>query len=170
MVVRTDTVPAGRNDPQNFLTGVTATGLGDVWASGYEGNVNQQNFSLPYVLHWNGTAWSLTGTPNAGTEGSLLAGVIALSPTDVWVAGQTGESDGALPTFTEHFNGAGLVGGAELGPGRAWRRAGQHVPGDHERRATYPVRRWQPGDADVLLPGGPGRAEHHGLNRKLLAS
>ena len=82
-------------------TKVTATGPGDVWASGYEGNVDQQNFSLPYVLHRNGSAWSLTETPNAGSEGSLLAGVTALSPADVWVAGQTGESDGALLTFTE---------------------------------------------------------------------
>jgi len=109
--------PQDGNDPQNFLTGVTATGPGDVWASGYEGNVNQQNFSLPYVLHWDGTAWSLTETPNAGTEGSLLAGVTALSPTDVWVAGQTGESDGALLTFTEHFNGQAWSQEPSLDPG-----------------------------------------------------
>jgi alpha-tubulin suppressor-like RCC1 family protein len=109
--------PQDGNDPQNFLTGVTATGPGDVWASGYEGNVNQQNFSLPYVLHWDGTAWSLTETPNAGTEGSLLAGVTALSPTDVWAAGQTGESDGALLTLTEHFNGQAWSHEPSLDPG-----------------------------------------------------
>ncbi len=109
--------PQDGNDPQNFLTGVTATGPGDVWASGYEGNVDQQNFSLPYVLHWDGTAWSLTETPNSGTEGSLLAGVTALSPTDVWVAGQTGESDGALLTFTEHFNGQTWSKEPSLDPG-----------------------------------------------------
>lgn len=109
--------PQDGNDPQNFLTGVTATGPGDVWASGYEGNVNQQNFSLPYVLHWDGTAWSLTETPNAGSEGSLLAGVTALSPTDVWAAGQTGESDGALLTLTEHFNGQAWSVAPSLDPG-----------------------------------------------------
>ena len=83
-------------------TKVTATGPGDVWASGYEGNVDQQNFSLPYVLHWNGSAWSLTETPNAGSEGSLLGGVTALSRRRMsgWL-GRPGESDGALPTFTE---------------------------------------------------------------------
>ena len=109
--------PQDGNDPQNFLTGVTATGPSDVWASGYEGNVDQQNFSLPYVLRWDGTAWSLTKTPNAGTEGSLLAGVSALSPADVWVAGQTGESDGALLTFTEHFNGQAWSVAPSLDPG-----------------------------------------------------
>ena len=109
--------PQDGNDPQNFLTGVTATGPGDVWASGYEGNVSQQNFSLPYVLHWDGTAWSLTETPNTGSEGSLLAGVTALSPTDVWAAGQTGESDGALLTLTEHFNGRAWSVAPSLDPG-----------------------------------------------------
>src|SRR6266704_1243370 len=109
--------PQDGADPQNFLTGGTATGPGNVWASGYEGNVNQQNFNLPYVLHWNGTAWSLTETPNAGTECSLLAGVTALSPTDVWAAGQTGESDGALLTFAEHFNGQSWSVVPSLDPG-----------------------------------------------------
>ena len=96
---------------------MTAVGANDVWASGYEGNVDQQNLSDPYVLHWNGTAWSLTETPNAGSEGSLLAGVTALSPTDVWVAGQTGESDGALLTLAEHFNGQTWSVAPSLDPG-----------------------------------------------------
>ena len=109
--------PQDGKDPQNFLTGVSGTSPGNVWASGYEGNVNQQNFNLPYVLHWNGTAWSLTETPNLGTEGSLLAGVTALSPTDVWAAGQTGESDGALLTLTEHFNGQSWSAEPSLDPG-----------------------------------------------------
>jgi alpha-tubulin suppressor-like RCC1 family protein len=109
--------PQDGNDPQNFLTGVTATGPDDVWASGYEGNVNQQNFNLPYMLHWNGTTWSLTETPNAGTEGSLLAGVTALSPADVWAGGQTGESDGALLSFTEHFDGHSWSVVPSLDPG-----------------------------------------------------
>jgi alpha-tubulin suppressor-like RCC1 family protein len=103
--------------PQNFLTGVTATGPSDVWASGYEGNVDQQNFTLPYMLHWNGTAWALTKTPNAGTEGSQLNGVTAVSPADVWAAGQTGASDGALLTFTQHFNGRAWSTVPSLDPG-----------------------------------------------------
>jgi alpha-tubulin suppressor-like RCC1 family protein len=91
--------------PTNQLTGVTATGPDNVWASGYEGNVDQQNFQKPYVLHWNGTAWSLTQVPNTGTEGSLLSGITALSATDIWASGQTGQDDGSLLSLTERFNG-----------------------------------------------------------------
>ncbi|MBV9383470.1 MAG: hypothetical protein JO242_22765 [Streptosporangiaceae bacterium] len=103
--------------PTNFLTGVTATGPNNVWASGYEGNVNQQNFALPYVLHWNGTAWSLTKVPNSGSEGSQLRGITALSATDLWAAGETLEDDGSLLTLTEHFNGKSWSTAPSLDPG-----------------------------------------------------
>jgi alpha-tubulin suppressor-like RCC1 family protein len=103
--------------PFNELTGVTAVSADDVWASGYEGNVDQQNLSDPYVLHWNGTAWSLTRVPNAGTEGSKLLGITALSATGIWAAGQTGEDDGSLLSLTEHFNGTAWSAVPSLDPG-----------------------------------------------------
>jgi hypothetical protein len=108
---------AGGSAPQNFLTGVTAAGPSNVWASGYEANANQQNFDIPYMLHWNGTAWTLTKTPNTGSEGSLLAGVAALSPTDIWAAGQTSTQDGSTLTLTEHFNGHFWAIAPSLDPG-----------------------------------------------------
>ena len=103
--------------PQNFLTGVTAPAANNVWASGYEGNANQQNFAVPYVLHWNGTKWSLTKVPNAGTEGSQLRGVTAVSATDIWVAGETLEADGSLLSLTEHFDGTSWSLVPSLDPG-----------------------------------------------------
>jgi hypothetical protein len=93
------------NSPLNALTGVTANAANDVWASGYEGNVDNQNFQKPYMLHWNGTAWSLVLTPNPGGEGSRLNATVALSPTDVWAVGQTQELDGRIFTLTEQFDG-----------------------------------------------------------------
>jgi hypothetical protein len=93
-------------NPTNLLTGVTAASSNDVWASGYEGNVDNQNLSKPYLLHWNGSAWTLTTVPNQGGEGSLLFGTTALSSSDVWAVGQTQELDGTILTLTEHFDGA----------------------------------------------------------------
>jgi alpha-tubulin suppressor-like RCC1 family protein len=103
--------------PQNFLTGVTAPAANNVWASGYEGNASQQNFAVPYVLHWNGTAWSLIKVPNAGTEGSQLRGITARSATDIWAAGETLEDDGSLLSLTEHFNGTSWSLVPSLDPG-----------------------------------------------------
>ena len=80
----------------NELTGVAAISGNDAWASGSEGNVNNMNFHIPYVLHWDGTAWSLVRTPNRGGEGSLLRGITALSADDVWAVGQTQQLNGAI--------------------------------------------------------------------------
>lgn len=94
-------------NPTNLLTGVTAVASNDVWASGYEGNANNQNFARPYMEHWDGSTWTLTTLPNQGGEGSLLFGTQALSHSDVWAVGQTQELNGAILTLTEHFDGTG---------------------------------------------------------------
>jgi alpha-tubulin suppressor-like RCC1 family protein len=105
------------SSPVNFLTGVAAAGPANVWASGYENNVNDQNLRKPYMLHWNGKTWTLTGIANEGSEGTLLAGVTVLSATDVWAAGQTQEADGALLSLTEHYNGQSWSVAPSLDPG-----------------------------------------------------
>src|SRR5581483_10715024 len=89
----------------NQVTGLTETSANNVWASAYESNANDQNFDVPYLLHWTGSAWSLVKTPNLGTEGSQLTGVAALSANDVWASGIERQSDGALLALTEQFNG-----------------------------------------------------------------
>jgi hypothetical protein len=92
-------------DAQNMLTGVSSDSAGDVWASGLADNVSGHNFRVPYVLHRTGTKWVMTKLPNLGTEGSRLNGIQVLSPTDAWAVGQTQESNGAILTLTEQYNG-----------------------------------------------------------------
>jgi hypothetical protein len=48
----------------------------------------------------------MTKVPNLGTEGSRLNGIQVLSPTDAWTVGQTQESNGAIRTLTEQYNGS----------------------------------------------------------------
>ena len=141
--------PQDGPSPINNLTGVSAVSPADVYASGFEGNVNNQNFDKPYVLHWNGSAWSLVTLPNAGGEGSQLFGVTALSAGDVWAVGHTQESDGAILTLGEHFNGTawsiaptpdpgqlgplvdnGLLAAASPGNGTIWALGGQETLGE----------------------------------------
>ena len=99
------TACSGASIDLNQLTGVTAISGTDAWAAGSEGNVNGQNFHIPYVEHWNGTAWSLVKTPNRGGEGSLLNGITALGSGDVWAVGQTQQLNGAIMPMTDQFNG-----------------------------------------------------------------
>ena len=92
----------------NELTGVTAVATNNVWASGYE--LENSNSRVPYVLHWDGTTWSLIKTPNPGARhggvGSQLFGITALSASDVWVVGHSQPGNGTITTLTEQFNGS----------------------------------------------------------------
>jgi hypothetical protein len=96
---------SGQSNDLNQLSGVVAISADNAWASGSEGNVNGQNFNIPYVEHWNGKGWSLVRTPNLGGEGSLLNGITALNSGDIWAVGQTQQLNGAIRPLTEQFNG-----------------------------------------------------------------
>ena len=67
----------------------------DIWAvTEFEG----------YVLHWNGSSWSVaTQLPGSTDDSGLLTGITALSDTDVWVFGTSGFTSG-LGTW--YYNGS----------------------------------------------------------------
>lgn len=88
----------------NQLTGVANAGPNDLWVSGYALD-DGANTRTPYVLHWDGEAWSLETVPTAGSEGSLLTGVAVLSAGDVWLSGASFNTDGASTALSEQFDG-----------------------------------------------------------------
>jgi hypothetical protein len=105
-LVKTPNVTTGGSLAQDELTGVSSDSSQDVWASGYQFNVNDANFAVPFVMHWNGTAWTITMTPNLGSEGSRLRGIDVVSSTDIWGVGQEQLNNGSILTLTEQFNGS----------------------------------------------------------------
>jgi hypothetical protein len=75
---------------------------------------------VPYVLHWDGTTWSLSTTPDPGAFGSALEGITALSASDIWAVGQTqSAAGGPVRTLTERFNGTSWSVQASPDPGKA---------------------------------------------------
>jgi hypothetical protein len=104
-MVATPSVNAGPN-PIEELTAVTAVSASDVWASGWVGNVNNENELEPIMLHWTGSAWSTVTVPNPGSEGSRLNGITSDGADDVFAVGQTQEENGSLLTLIEQFNGS----------------------------------------------------------------
>jgi alpha-tubulin suppressor-like RCC1 family protein len=100
-------------DEQNHLTGATELSTGDVWASGY---LDGTDGRIPYVLHWDGTAWSLTKTPTFG--GTELFGITALSATDIWAAGSDFSLTGLGFSVAEQFNGTSWSMEPILHPGQ----------------------------------------------------
>jgi hypothetical protein len=72
----------------------------DAWAVGESGSdpISFPRYSL--IEHWNGKTWQIVEGRNPGTQTTLLRGVAALAPNDVWAVG---EADGG--GLVEHWNG-----------------------------------------------------------------
>ena len=95
----------------NLLFGVDAVSANDAWAVGsFESSPSNRQ---PLALHWDGSEWSVSPTPNLPPHGDLHA-VEALSASDVWAVGFYGYAD-ATRALAMHWD------------GNAWSLA--HVPG-----------------------------------------
>jgi hypothetical protein len=86
-----------------FLYGIAALSVNDIWAVGYTnlGTVAQRTL----VVHWDGNAWSVVGSPNPSGARDILWGVSAVSATDVWAVGNSSDSTG-VRTLIAHWDGA----------------------------------------------------------------
>jgi hypothetical protein len=116
--VSTPSVNAGSN-PIEKLTAVTAVSATDLWASGWVGNIDNENKLEPIILHSAGGAWSRVTAPNSGSEGSRLNGITSDGADDVFAVGTTQESNGSLLTLIEQFNGSSWKAIPSPDPGQA---------------------------------------------------
>jgi len=94
---------AARNDQ---LNAVSADSPSDAWAVGFKNGLPDQAL----VEHWTGTTWHVVAFPDPGRDGkgrpsSLLTGVSALSPDDVWVCGLYPVKGGQERTLLAHWDG-----------------------------------------------------------------
>jgi hypothetical protein len=93
---------AGSN-PIEELTAVTAVSATNLWASGWVGNIDNENKLEPIILHSTGGAWSRVTAPNSGSEGSRLNGITSDGADAVFAVGTTQDSNGSLLTLIEQF-------------------------------------------------------------------
>jgi len=97
-------VPAPRVQVTDFLEGVDATGPADAWAVGWgTSDISNGAPGVPFALHWNGTSWQSMLLPNPAS--TALYAVDALSPSDVWAAGDTVIDGYNRQPYVAHFNG-----------------------------------------------------------------
>jgi hypothetical protein len=73
------------------LASFSAIAANDVWAVGAAITDPTSEASVPIVLHWDGTSWQVVSWSMRGD--GYLGSVSAVSDTDVWVAGATGDDD-----------------------------------------------------------------------------
>ena len=122
----------------NILRGVAGSSSNDVWAVGL-GNSTSNQSGRPLVEHWNGTAWSLTRSPNTGQAFAQLEAVSVISSNDVWAVGVAG----AGPSPSTGTGRRGASSRARTGPAvaascRPSRRLPRQTSGRLARRAARP--------------------------------
>jgi hypothetical protein len=97
------------------LVAVAAVSPTDAWAVGsylYVAPGHHVGSVLGLIAHWNGTAWRLVASPDAGgrAPGNLtwLSAVSATSARNAWVVGGDNANSHNEPNFTlsEHWNGS----------------------------------------------------------------
>ena len=119
----------------NELNSVAAISASNVWAVGNarSGNALDQT---TFILHWDGTRWTIIPSPSPGTQGlNALYGVAANSANDVWAVGSFTNTGEFAQTLILHWDGttwgvvhsanvAGsnneLYGVVALGPNDVW--------------------------------------------------
>jgi hypothetical protein len=88
----------------NTLFSVEAISATDAWAVGYY--VNEFGVGQTLILHFDGTAWSIVPSPNAGQLlDNQLNSIEAVSATDVWATGYYYNEDAVARTLTLHWDG-----------------------------------------------------------------
>jgi plastocyanin len=89
----------------NALTDVAALSPTDAWAVG--DFVDEAGVSHTLAEHWDGSQWSVVPTPDGESGMGALAGVAALSSSDVWAVGSSPDGDGRSHTLVLHWDGSG---------------------------------------------------------------
>ncbi|MDQ3930362.1 MAG: hypothetical protein M3328_14615 [Chloroflexota bacterium] len=108
--------PNGSDATYNYLYGVSALAPDDLWAVGTSGG-GSGFFGRTLVQHWDGTQWSIVPSPNPFETGSsVLKGVSAIAPGDVWAVGYTDFASGTVLLIL-HWDGTqwSIVPGGNIG-------------------------------------------------------
>jgi hypothetical protein len=88
----------------NYLTGISEAATGDAWAVGYDENVSTGDVT-PEVMHWNGSVWSSVTSYVISSAASLITGVDAFGPFNVYTGGYWSNGS-AFQVQGAHYNGA----------------------------------------------------------------
>jgi len=133
------TLPSGLTSE---IDAASAPGPKDIWAVSHIGG---------YVLHWNGTEWSVAKTwPESPFNPEQLTGVTAISPSDVWVFGAPGENAGLGTWHLQRTTwsqvtgtGAGIAEASALSATNIWAVSSTSTSAQADTILNYDGSSWQ---------------------------
>jgi hypothetical protein len=88
----------------NALYAVAALASNDIWAVGYANENSQGRNGAALIEHWDGTSWTLSDSPVAGSATTLYS-LAPISSTSIWAVGYIKTSDVQFLPVTEHWDG-----------------------------------------------------------------
>jgi hypothetical protein len=95
-------VVPGTSPSSDRLVSVSATGANDVWAVGRS---TFSGVSNTLILHYDGTTWSISPSPNPSTTSQTLYSVVAITPMLAYAAGDYTDVSGRHHTLIEKYDG-----------------------------------------------------------------
>jgi hypothetical protein len=90
--------PNSANTFGNQISSISASSLSDIWAVGTY--TTPDYTTAPYALHYDGSGWKVVPMAQPTSSNPSLGSVTALSPTNAWTVGQTGNDP-----LVEHWDG-----------------------------------------------------------------
>jgi hypothetical protein len=88
---------------RDMLFGASALSPSDVWVVGDQEGPGHVFRTL--AEHWDGSTWSVVPSPNPGSDGDHLYAIDAVSPDNVWAAGQQLGGNSPDQGLVEHWDG-----------------------------------------------------------------
>lgn len=87
----------------NYLQSIWAVSPDDIWAVGT--TKDDWTTPEPFIVHWDGTAWTHVPAPGVGTEWDHLLSVSGAAANDVWAVGDYRHAGGTEKTLVLHWDG-----------------------------------------------------------------
>jgi hypothetical protein len=87
----------------NRFFGISAISASAAWAAGFFTGTDGIDHTL--VEQWNGNAWAVVPSPNAGGSANHFNGISAASSSSAWAVGYYHGNDNVDHTLIEHWNG-----------------------------------------------------------------
>lgn len=85
--------------PYHQLNGIAVISPTDVWSVG--GSTDNKGIIHTYIIHWNGTIWSVVSSPNVPHEFNALMGITAVAHAgQLWATGFALNSQGVAIALT----------------------------------------------------------------------
>jgi plastocyanin len=111
------TVPNPGNSTLTALHDVVALAPNDVWAVGYFTPSGPVAIFRTFIIHWDGTAWSVFDSPNPGAGNNVLNGISGIGG-NLWAVGnyQQAASDPSQ-NLVLRYTGSSWIQDAVLNPG-----------------------------------------------------